>query len=139
MYKYRATILNVVNANTVEARIDLGFDINIQEKLKLSGINVPDSHSYSQRERKTSLKVSKILSNTLKGKTVYIDVKKIKDSPTINYSAVIYKEKDSEVSYNQQMIKLGLARENYKGQHLDWTSDEIKTLIDNTRQIQSLD
>jgi micrococcal nuclease len=42
MYEYQATILKVVDGDTVHARVDLGFDTHVGMKLRLSGINAPE-------------------------------------------------------------------------------------------------
>ena len=38
MYRYNARLLRVVESDTVEARIDLGFNINIEQRIKLYGV-----------------------------------------------------------------------------------------------------
>lgn len=42
MYEYRAQILRVVDGDTVHARVDLGFDVRFDMKLRLAGINAPE-------------------------------------------------------------------------------------------------
>jgi len=42
MYEYAATILRVVDGDTVEAEVDLGFDVRHRMKLRLFGINAPE-------------------------------------------------------------------------------------------------
>lgn len=42
MYEYRATIMRVVDGDTVHADVDLGFDIRVRMKFRLTGINAPE-------------------------------------------------------------------------------------------------
>lgn len=42
MYEYQATILRVIDGDTVDAKVDLGFDIRFTMKLRLFGINAPE-------------------------------------------------------------------------------------------------
>lgn len=42
MYEYRATILRVVDGDTVHAEVDLGMDIRVRATLRLAGINAPE-------------------------------------------------------------------------------------------------
>lgn len=42
MYEYAARILRVVDGDTVDAEVDLGFDIRFRMKLRLLGINAPE-------------------------------------------------------------------------------------------------
>lgn len=42
MYEYNATILRVIDGDTVEAEVDLGFKIRIREHFRLYGIDAPE-------------------------------------------------------------------------------------------------
>jgi micrococcal nuclease len=44
MYEYRARIVRVIDGDTVEAEIDLGFHVSFQAVLRLVGINTPEVH-----------------------------------------------------------------------------------------------
>jgi len=39
MYEYSCQLIRVINGNTIEADIDLGFNIVIKQKIRLFGIN----------------------------------------------------------------------------------------------------
>lgn len=40
MYNYKATVVNVVDGDTLDCLIDLGFGIQVQQRVRLYGINV---------------------------------------------------------------------------------------------------
>ena len=42
MYEYRARIVRVIDGDTVEAEVDLGFHISSRMRLRLFGINAPE-------------------------------------------------------------------------------------------------
>ena len=42
MYEYRARIVRVIDGDTVEAEVDLGFHISSRMMLRLFGINTPE-------------------------------------------------------------------------------------------------
>jgi micrococcal nuclease len=42
MYEYAATVLKVVDGDTVHAELDLGIDVRIRLVLRLVGINAPE-------------------------------------------------------------------------------------------------
>ena len=42
MYEYQGTILRVVDGDTVDAEVDLGFDVRFTMRLRLFGINAPE-------------------------------------------------------------------------------------------------
>lgn len=42
MYEYRCSVLRVVDGDTVEVQIDLGFDMSFKSMVRLKGINAPE-------------------------------------------------------------------------------------------------
>jgi len=45
MYHYQAKLLRVIDGDTVDAMIDLGFDIHIKKRIRLYGINAWESRT----------------------------------------------------------------------------------------------
>ena len=52
MFQYKAIITNVVDGDTFDMDIDLGFHIHIHERVRLLGIDTPES---SARKRNLDL------------------------------------------------------------------------------------
>jgi micrococcal nuclease len=71
MYEYNAKILKVVDGDTVDIDIDLGFDIVIKdERVRLAGIDTPESRTRDLEEKKFGLLSKQFLKDRLvKGKT----------------------------------------------------------------------
>lgn len=44
-YDYRATVLRWVDGDTLDVRIDLGFDISVTQRVRLYGVNAPEMNS----------------------------------------------------------------------------------------------
>ena len=42
MYEYKAKLCRIIDGDTIEALIDLGFEIAIRKKIRLYGINAPE-------------------------------------------------------------------------------------------------
>lgn len=42
MYTYRATVYNVVDGDTVDVNVDLGFKIYTKQRIRLNRINTPE-------------------------------------------------------------------------------------------------
>lgn len=42
MYEYRATLIRVVDGDTIDVDIDLGFGVHMQTRLRLAYINAPE-------------------------------------------------------------------------------------------------
>src|SRR5690242_17733723 len=45
MYTYKATVLRVVDGDTVDIEIDLGFDIRTVQRVRLAGLNAPEKNT----------------------------------------------------------------------------------------------
>ena len=52
MYEYSTTIKRVVDGDTVDVWIDLGFDVRVFERVRLSGIDTPETRTRDLREKK---------------------------------------------------------------------------------------
>jgi len=51
-YKYVATIVNVVDGDTIDVRLDLGFRIFIDQRVRLYGVNTPERGQPGYNEAK---------------------------------------------------------------------------------------
>ncbi len=67
IYTYQAQILRVVDGDTVEADIDLGFDIWIKsEHLRLHRVEAPENNTDAGK------RTTEALRNRIEGKTLYV-------------------------------------------------------------------
>ena len=55
MYTYKAKLDRVVDGDTVDANINLGFDITIHKRIRLTGIDTPESRTRDLEEKKRGL------------------------------------------------------------------------------------
>ena len=68
MYEYRAKLVNVVDGDTVDVDIDLGFGIWMRdERVRIMGIDTPESRTRDTVEKKFGLAAKKRLTELLKG------------------------------------------------------------------------
>lgn len=64
MYQYKATVINVVDGDTVDAIINLGFNISVKLRFRLFGINTPEMHKDTMVQAMTSkVRVEQLLLN----------------------------------------------------------------------------
>ena len=52
MYKYNAKLIRVVDGDTVDALIDLGFDVWVKKRIRLYGIDAPETRTRDLVEKK---------------------------------------------------------------------------------------
>ena len=55
MYKYRAKVIRVVDGDTLDAMIDLGFNTWVKKRVRLSGIDAYESRTRDKVEKTKGL------------------------------------------------------------------------------------
>ena len=55
MYSYKINLLRVVDGDTIDAEIDLGFDIKVKKRIRFLGINTPESRTRNLEEKARGL------------------------------------------------------------------------------------
>ena len=115
-YIYRIkSVLKVVDGDTIDASIDLGFDISLSKRIRLAGIDAPESRTTNLKEKALGLESKEWLKKTLEGAKDII-IKTEKPDSTEKYGRIIGHLfiNDQETSLNNQMIAEGYALE-YEG------------------------
>lgn len=100
-YIFTGTVYNVVDGDTVDAELDLGFRIKIRQRLRLSGIDTPERGQPGFNEAKVAL-ANLVLNKTL----TFITYKPSK----YGYFLAEIEMEDSETTVNQYMINEGFAK-----------------------------
>lgn len=68
MYEYRIKqVLRVVDGDTIDVDIDLGFNISYTQRVRLAGIDTPESRTTDKYEKTLGLEVKKKLGELIKG------------------------------------------------------------------------
>jgi micrococcal nuclease len=111
MYEYYVRkVENVVDGDTIDVLIDLGFDILFQSRVRLAGIDTPESRTSDKAEKVLGLESKEYLKKQLKdAKSVVIKTEKMDSSE--KYGRIlgwIYVNDDTE-SINDKMINDGYA------------------------------
>ena len=55
MYNYKISVVKVVDGDTIDAEIDLGFDIKVKKRVRFMGINAPESRTRDLEEKARGL------------------------------------------------------------------------------------
>jgi len=110
-YIYRVKkVIKVVDGDTIDADIDLGFDISLTKRVRLSGVDTPESRTTDLKEKKLGLESKEWLKHKLEfAKDVLIKTE-LPDS-TEKYGRILgnlYVNNEA-LSLNQQMIDEGYA------------------------------
>ena len=55
MYQYKAELIRVIDGDTVDAMIDCGFSTFKKERIRLYGINTPETRTRDLKEKEKGL------------------------------------------------------------------------------------
>ena len=66
MFEYNAEVLRVVDGDTLDARIDLGFDVHVNKRIRLMGIDTWESRTRDKVEKVKGLAAKARLKELLK-------------------------------------------------------------------------
>jgi micrococcal nuclease len=108
-YIYRVKqVLRVVDGDTIDADIDLGFDISLTKRVRLSGVDTPESRTTDLKEKTLGLEVKEWLKKNLDSKKNILIKTELPDS-TEKYGRILGRLYVDDVCLNDRMISEGYA------------------------------
>ena len=106
MYEYSVKeVVNVVDGDTIDIVIDLGFDLTKKERVRLAGIDAPESRTSNAEEKQFGLEAAEYLKSRLNSSS-NLKVKTEKDGKFGRMLGYLYDEKGS---LNEDMVARGYA------------------------------
>ena len=109
MHTYKCTILRVVDGDTVDVDIDLGFGVWMRkERIRVLGIDTPESRTRNKEEKVRGLLSKKYLQNAIK-KSKKLTIKTHKGSETGKFGRILGEVFADGKNLNLQMCKEGYA------------------------------
>jgi len=117
-YRYNAEVIRCVDGDTVDAWIDVGFDMRIKQRLRLHGIDTPETRTRDPVEKKVGLMAKARVQELLEvGKTYPIwTVEKGKFG---RYLARIYLDEARNQCVNDMLVEENLALIYFGGSKAD--------------------
>ena len=131
MYEYKVKITRVVDGDTVDAEVDLGFDTFIKDRIRLMGLDTPESRTRNKKEKALGVAAKAYLKELLKENKGDIILRTSKEGKgkfgRILGTLLIY---DGKTNVNQMLIDEGHARDYFGGskdEQGEWTVEENGT------------
>ena len=110
MYTYQCNTIRVIDGNTVDASIDLGFNVTIRQRIKMYGVNVKDIRSTDEEVRQQAIaskqKLAELLGNEFVCETI---MNKRGKAGRIMGKLTTIGTDGSKVDINQELIDQGFA------------------------------
>ena len=112
MFRYKAKLRRIIDGDTLVCDVDLGFKVYITQKVRLFGINTPESRTRNLEEKKRGLAAKERLSE------IIVDDFFLESHEMGKYGrclGVLFADSSFEKSVNQQLIDEGHAVEYFGG------------------------
>jgi|TARA_A100000172_G_C2989295_1_gene92234 micrococcal nuclease len=112
-YNYDVEVKRVVDGDTVDVMIDLGFNTHIKRRVRMYGINAPESRTRDLEEKKKGLAAKERLKEILASDNIIM-----KSHGKGKYGRILgemYVEKDQEISVNDILVREGHAKKYFGG------------------------
>ena len=128
-YRYKAEIIRCVDGDTVDAWIDVGFDMRIKQRLRLHGIDTPETRTRNLTEKKVGMMAKARVQELLEVGETY-PIWTVEKGKFGRYLARIYLDRDTCV--NDMLIAEDLAVE-YAGQSKSDVRKALSEMYDRLR------
>ena len=121
MFEYKLKVTRVVDGDTVDGLIDLGFNTFVKKRIRLYGINAPETRTRDAEEKKKGIECKKRLSDIIEDQENEVILKSHgvgkfgRCLGEIFLDMVDGQEKITLESLNELLIKEGHAKEYYGG------------------------
>jgi micrococcal nuclease len=107
---YVKKVSKIVDGDTIDVEIDLGFDISFSSRVRLAGIDTPESRTKDKVEKSLGLESKAYLKDAIESaKTVVIKTEKMDSSEKYGRILGWVFLDGSAISINQKMIDDGYA------------------------------
>ena len=67
LFHYKATVDRVIDGDTIDVTLDLGFDISYRGRIRFQGINAPESRTRDAVEKQAGLAAKRYVEDWTKG------------------------------------------------------------------------
>ena len=130
MYQYTAKLKRVVDGDTVDAYIDLGFNVHVDKRIRFMGIDTPESRTRDLTEKRYGLGAKYRLIEMLESNDNIFVVKSHGTGKFGRVLGELFHHPESELSINQMLIDEGHAVAYFGG-----SKQEVKDALLEARKL----
>ena len=113
MYTYKAKLDRVIDGDTIDANIDLGFDVTIHKRIRLTGIDTPESRTRDLEEKARGLASKARLVELLDEGDFILESREVGKFGRV--LGTIYTIAEESININDTLVEEGYAVEYYGG------------------------
>jgi len=113
MYEYKATVMRIIDGDTIEVVIDLGFFVTIKQTVRFARIDAYEIKKYAgvtDEEKAKGIEGKNYLESLLLNREIRVVT--VKDQGKYGrYIADVFLDEDGmNINVNDEMVKLGFAQ-----------------------------
>lgn len=111
MYEYYVKeVTRIIDGDTIDVIIDLGFDVMFKSRVRMAGIDAPESRTRDLDEKKLGLEAKEYLKHAIESATdIVIKTEKMNSSEKYGRILGWVFLDGSDISINDEMIQKGYA------------------------------
>lgn len=115
MYTYKAKLIRVIDGDTIDAEIDLGFSVFVKQRIRLYGIDTPTSRSKNEEEKILGLGSKQCLTELLTSEFIVETIlnKRGKFGRILGIIYSIDPETQETTNINDTLVERGFANPYY--------------------------
>ncbi len=124
MFEYFCKVTRVVDGDTIDVEVDLGFDILHRARVRMMGIDTPESRTRNLAEKALGLASKARLKELLKGRKIKLETSKEGKGKFGRILGTVWtsdkKGVEEYVNINEKLIEEGHARPYFGGSKVPW-------------------
>jgi micrococcal nuclease len=109
MYTYRVKLVRVIDGNTIDAEINLGFNVVMRQRIKLYGIATHGIHTKDNEERERGMAAKQRLTEILPKEFIVETILNKRGKVGRIMGILHIEEHDERININDAMVEEGHA------------------------------
>ena len=114
-YIYKIKVTRVVDGDTIDAEIDLGFNLKLNKRIRLYGINTPETRTRDVEEKKRGIAAKERLQQIVDEQQNVLFLKSMDQGKFGRCIGVLFEQDFDDQSINEVLVEEGHAVEYFGG------------------------
>ena len=110
MYEYKAKLLRVIDGDTIDCVIDLGFNVRLKERIRFKGIDTPEIRTKDLEEKELGFAAKKRVEEAFRHSDEFTIITEIDKKGKYGRILGTIMLPDRKVSLNQMLLDEGHAK-----------------------------
>ena len=108
-YIYKIKVTRVIDGDTIDADIDLGFDVTLSKRIRLHGINTPETRTRDKKEKALGLKAKARLIEIIEASDHELYLRSMDQGKYGRCVGVLFEKNFDDESINDMLLNEGHA------------------------------